>query len=347
MTDDSPEMDRSMTALELIWMTAGSVTAVILAMAFTAFRLRGRPGTEDELDGTAWKRAYHLGAELAAGRNAERNADGLLELFDTNDYHVMLASAVAVAARQHPHQIDDVLYRTIEQTELTPALRRNLGSSDTTVCLEALEIIEVLRIAELIGDVAILAQSPDQAIARAACDAVVANDASIGIGILLGMVDGSKTWVLDALGRASSRISVDSQLSLPLAQDQWAAAPMLARRALEDSAMFDSQTSACALSALATALDNESSAMRLASVKALAASAAHPGAQLVLAAALGSADRITRFAAAAALSDSVDGHAILRRVAAGSDHSDAVAMAAEILWSGDDETGSRLHTVAV
>lgn len=339
-------MSESMSALEIIWMTAGVVTGVIVAMVVAAFRMRSRPGQDLELDGRAWKRAYHLGAELAAGRNAERNAKGLLELFDTNDLHVMLASAVAVAARQHPHQIDEALFSTIERTDLTPTLRRNLNSSDTTVCLESLEIVEVLQIRELIGDAAILAQSDDQTIAKAACDAVVANDASIGIGILLGLVDGSSTWVLDALGRASGRIGLDAQLSLPLAQDQWAAAPMLARRALQDSAMFDAQTAASALSALATALDSESSAMRLASVKALAASASHPGAQLVLAAALGSQDRMTRFSAAAALSDSVEGHAILRRVASGGERSDAAAMAAEILWSDGGGNDGALQAIA-
>ena len=57
---------------------------------------------------------------------------------------------------------------------------------------------------------------------------------------------------------------------------------------------------------------------------------------IALAGALGSDDRMVRFATAANLSDSPVGRDILRRTAMSGDGSDAARMAAEVLWTTDD-----------
>jgi hypothetical protein len=108
---------------------------------------------------------------------------------------------------------------------------------------------------------------------------------------------------------------------------------VLAARALQESAMFDAATVNDAVATLIGCLDDPSAAKRLSAIKALSACLDNPTAQLALAGALGSTDRMTRYAAAAALCDNANGHRILRHAAEQHDSSDAARIAAEILWS--------------
>jgi hypothetical protein len=123
---------------------------------------------------------------------------------------------------------------------------------------------------------------------------------------------------------------------MPLSRSQWRSAPVLAQRALSESATFSRATVTDALMALVEALEHSTTSKRLAAVTALSASIDHPAAQIALAGALGSDDRMVRFATAANLSDSPVGRDILRRTAASGDGSDAARMAAEVLWTTDD-----------
>jgi hypothetical protein len=202
--------------------------------------------------------------------------------------------------------------------------------------IEALEIVEVLRVHQLLGDAAVLTRSDDPEIVRAACDAVVEIEPSVGIGILIGLVNGGDSWVLDSLGRAAEAVARRENRPVPLSRAQWRGAPMLAQRALTESATFDRATVSDAIMSLVEALEHESTSRRLASVTALSASIDHPAAQIALAGALGSEDRMVRFATAANLSDSAVGRDILRRTALRGDGSDAARMAAEVLWTSDD-----------
>lgn len=224
-------------------------------------------------------------------------------------------------------------------------VRARLGG-DTHQIIEAMELVEVLRLHELLGDAAALTRHADPLVVRAACDAVVEIDASIGVGILIGLADGCESWVLDSIGRATAKLEARGVSAVPLSPGQWRSAPMLARRALNESAMFGRATVSDAVSTLIGSLDDQSAARRLAAVTALSGSIDHPGAQLALAGALGSGDRMTRYAVAASLSDSVVGRQILRRTAAEQDGSDAARMAAEILWM-DDGHGREVQLQAV
>ncbi len=328
----------SVTITSALALIAGGIVVLIVA---SAFRSRRRNQRRSQRDGILWKRAHHLGTELAVGRNRNRNEPALLQLLDTTDQPLLVASALAVAVRQDHGEVHPSLFRTVGRSRLAEVLRRRLdgadaSSKDANAKVEALEIIEVLRIHVLLGDAAVLTRSDNPMVVRAACDAVVELEPSIGIGILIGMANGGDSWVLDSLGRAVEAAAHRESRPVPLSRSQWRSAPMLAQRALSESATFSRATVTDALMALVEALDHSTTSKRLAAVTALSASIDHPAAQIALAGALGSDDRMVRFATAANLADSPVGRDILRRVAASGDGSDAARMAAEVLWTTDD-----------
>jgi hypothetical protein len=326
----------AMNALTITWGLAATAGVVVMMIVVSAFRSRRRGERSTQTDGVTWKRAFHLASELAAGRNVERHAPALVELLDTTDQPMLVASAVAVAVRQEHDDVDPSLFAAVGRSRLSMLLRERLADTDVNTKVEALEIVEVLRIHVLLGDAAVLTSSDDPVLVRAACDAIVELEPRIGIGVLVGLVNGGDTWVLDSLGRAVEASARRESRPVPLSRSQWHSAPMLAQRALSESATFSRATVTDALMALVEALEHDTTSRRLAAVTALSASIEHPAAQIALAGALGSDDRMVRFATAANLSDSPVGRDILRRVAASGDGSDAARMAAEVLWTTDD-----------
>jgi hypothetical protein len=325
-----------MDSLTITWGLAASAGLVVVVIVASAFRARRRGERHGQRDGITWKRAYHLGSELAAGRNIERHAPALIELLDTTDQPLLVASALGVAVRQEHTEVDPALYAAVGRSRLANVLRPRLDDPDINTRVEALEIVEVLRVHVLLGDAAVLARYDHPIVVRAACDAVVELEPSIGIGILIGMVNSGDSWVLDSLGRAVDAAARRESRPVPLSRSQWRSAPVLAQRALAESATFSPATVTDALMALVEALEHSTTSKRLAAVTALSASIEHPAAQIALAGALGSDDRMVRFATAANLADSPVGRDILRRAAMSGDGSDAARMAAEVLWTTDD-----------
>jgi hypothetical protein len=330
-------------SVAITWTLAIVAGGIVISIVAAAFRARRRNQRRSQRDGVLWKRAYHLGTELAVGRNRNRNEPALVQLLDTTDQPLLVASALAVAVRQEHGEIHPCLFRTIGRSRLAEDLRRRLDSADANTKAEALEIIEVLRVHVLLGDAAVLTRADDPTVVRAACDAVVELEPSVGIGILIGMANGADSWVLDSLGRAVEAAAHRESRPVPLSRSQWRSAPVLAQRALSESATFSRATVTDALMALVEALDHPTASKRLAAVTALSASIDHPAAQIALAGALGSDDRMVRFATAANLADSTIGRDILRRVAASGDGSDAARMAAEVLWTTDDPALLDVH----
>lgn len=321
-----------MDGLLLTWgVTAAGLLAVMILVAYTVWSRRSAE-RHGERRGHVWKRAYHLGTELGAGRDVGPNTERLVELVASTSEPVLVAAALAVVVRQEAAPIAPPLQHAVRQTGLPAILRARLRADDADTVIEALEIVEVLKIHGLIGDAAALTRHHDQLVVRAACDAVVALQPQIGLGILVGLTSSRESWVLDSVGRAIHEINRRGGDAVPLSAGQWRHAPMLAARALIESATFDRATVSDAVSALIACLDDVSSAKRLAAINALAVCIDSTPAQLALAGALGSSDRMTRYAAAAVLSDTVVGRQILRCAAGEQDGSDAARMAAEILW---------------
>lgn len=325
-----------MNALTITWALAAIAGLVVVLIVAWTLHVRRQGVRSAQLDGVTWKRAHHLGSELAAGRDINRKAPALTELLDTTDQPMLVATALAVAVRQEHTEVHPSLFSAVGRSRLSTLLRDRIDDADANTKIEALEIVEVLRIHVLLGDAAVLTKSDNAAVVRAACDAVVELEPSIGIGILIGLVGDGDSWVLDSLGRAVDAAARRETAPVPLSRSQWRSAPVLAQRALSESATFSRATVTDALMALVEALEHSTTSRRLAAVTALSASIEHPAAQIALAGALGSDDRMVRFATAANLADSPAGREILRRTAASGDGSDAARMAAEVLWTTDD-----------
>jgi hypothetical protein len=312
------------------------VAVALVALAAYTLAARRRLELRAARDGQLWKRAYHLGSELASGRNVERNTADLRDMIASRDRALVVATAVAVAVRQQPDDVDAALYRAVNRSALPSQLSAQLETRDVNRRIEVLELAEVLRLHDLFAAAAVMTRDDDPGVVRAACDALVALDPASGLGVLIGLAGKHESWIIDSLGRAAHRIGTSGNGAIPLGREKWRNVPLLAQRAINESATFDAATVADAVSVLIGSLDNVSASVRLAAVNALAGSVeSHPQAQLALAAALGSTDRMVRFATAAALSDTVIGQSILRSAAAGGDGSDAARIAAEILWTRD------------
>jgi hypothetical protein len=325
-----------MNALTTTWVLAAAAGGVVGLIIAWTLRVRRRGVEKAQRDGVTWKRAHQLGSELAAGRDINRKAPALTQMLDTTDQPMLVAAALAVAVRQEHNEAHPAFYSAVERSRLSALLRDRIDHPDANTKIEALEIVEVLRVHVLLGDAAVLTKSDDDAVVRAACDAVVELEPSVGIGILIGLVSKGDSWVLDSLGRAVDHVARRETAPVPLSRSQWRSAPMLAQRALSESATFSRATVTDALMALVEALEHSTTSRRLAAVTALSASIEHPAAQIALAGALGSGDRMVRFATAANLADSPVGRDILRLTAASDDGSDAARMAAEVLWTTDD-----------
>lgn len=336
-----------MSSIPLVLSIGGVAVVALCALVASTLRTRRSAELDSHRSGTIWRRGYHLAAELLAGRATAANSADLVEFIDQTSEPMTVAASLAVATRQEPHETHVALRTAVGRSRLPKILRARLNSGDPHQVIEALEIVEVLRVQTLLGDAAALTLHRDPRIIRAACDAVVEIDPATGLGVLIGLVDICESWVLDSIGRATTTLNTRGGYNGPLSQAQWGNAPMLARRVLDESALHDRATVGDAVATLIRSLDDPSAAKRLAAVTALSSSIDHPAAQLALAGALGSSDRMTRYAVAASLSDSVVGRQILRRTAAEADGSDAARMAAEILWSGDShEREVQLHAVA-
>ncbi len=326
-------MSSPVNALTLTWyIVAAGLIAVIGLIVYTLWS-RGAVQRINRQQGNVWKRAYHLGGELGAGRDADANQRRLAELFVDADCGILAASALAVLVRQEAGEINQALFSAVRSTRLPRILHCRLQSPDPKIVIEALEIAEVLRVPQLLGDAAALTRHDDPLVVRAACDAVVSLDPRAGLGILIGLSDREESWVLDSFGRTIRELERRTSSPVPLSASSWRDAPVLAARALQESAMFDAGTVNDAVSTLIGCLDDASPAKRMSAIKALSSCLDNPTAQLALAGALGSSDRMTRYAAAAALCDNANGHRILRHAADQSDSSDAARIAAEILWS--------------
>lgn len=328
-------------------MAAAGALLLVVALVVYSLVARRRAARQRRQVGAVWRRGYHVATEVLSGRNVVANRAALAELLKDTPEPLLVTSAVAVAVRQETSDHLNEVVSVVANSRIPSLLGARMASTDALARTEVLEFVEVLRIHTLIGDAAALVGDPDRTVVRAACDAVVSLDPSAGLGLLLGLAQGGESWVLDSLGRAVSAISKMPGSVVPLSPSHWRTAPVLARRALDESAFFDRATTTDAVNALVDALQSSSSSQRLAAVGALAASIDHAAAQLALAGALGSPDRMTRYAVAASLVDTVAGQRILRRAAADADGSDAARMAAEVLWGIDDEPDEVIrHAVA-
>ncbi len=325
-TDDEP-VDTWPTT----WIAAAVGGVVVLAMVAYTLLTRRAVESASQQRGATWKQAYHLANEISGGRHVEANQKRILDLLASASDPLLAASAIATFVRQGSPEAVGPLLVTVRRSAVVAVLEQRLHADDANLLIEALELVEVLQIYSLLGDAAALSRDENPLVVRAASDAVVALDPRVGLGILVARASVNESWMLDSVGRAIREIRLDGDEELPLAAHQWRHAPMLTTRVLQESALFDRSTVNDAITTLISCLDDPSSAMRLAAVKALAECLSNTAAQLALAGALGSEDRMTRYAAAAALADDVIGRRVLEQVAG--DESDAARIATEILWS--------------
>ena len=159
-------MSSLVNALTMTWyMVAIGLVAVIVLIVYTMWS-RGSVDRINRQHGTVWKRAYQLGGEIAAQRNVADNERRLCELFTDDECAILAASALAVLVRQEPAELDPSFFTTIRGTRLPKILHKRLQSDDSNIVVEALEIAEILRLPQLLGDAAALTRHDDALVVR-------------------------------------------------------------------------------------------------------------------------------------------------------------------------------------
>lgn len=322
-----------MASFDLTWLLAGAALALFLLTAGWTVATRHAVLRRSRSAGRLWEDTYELGVRLADGDHGPTGGEDIQRLMRSAKDPTPVVMSLAAIARSFGDLASDELFVAVRSSSVVDWVRYKLVSDDPMERIEGLETVEILRLRNLFGEVANLANDENEEVVRAAADALVALDPSVAIGVLVGLVNRAGGWVLDSLGRATSALASSGTGRVPVARPQWRDAPMLAEASLSSGHLPDAGTAADALSVLIAALDDDSSQRRLAAVNALANTIEHPGAKIALAGALTAPDRMTRFAAASRLAQSDDGRSILRRAAASDESSDAASMAAEVLWA--------------
>ena len=214
-------MATSMDALTITWVLAAIAGNLVVVMAMWTFRVPRRGVRSAQPDGVTWK---------------------LTHLLDNTDQPILVAAALAVAVHREHTEAHPALFSAVGRSRLATLLRDRIDHADASTRIEALELVEVLRVHLLLGDAAVLTKAGDKAVVRAACDAAVELEPGIGIGILVGLVGSDDSWVLDSLGRAVEAAARRDATPVPLSRSQWRSAPVLAQRALAESATFSRAT---------------------------------------------------------------------------------------------------------
>lgn len=328
-----------MRALDFTWLLAGAAFSLFVLTAVWTVFTRHAVLRRARAAGQLWEDTYELGVRLAEGLGGPESAKDIDRLIRSHKDPTPVVLSLAAIARSFGDLADEQLFDAVKRSSVDEWARLKLVSDDPLERIEGLETVEILKLTNLFGEVANLANAEEEQVVRAAAEALVTLDPSIAIGVLVGLVNRSGGWVLDTLGRATHEMAKSSTGRVPVARPQWRNAPMLAEQSLANGMLPDAGTASDALSVLIEALDDPSSQRRLAAVNALANTIEHPGAQIALAGALTAPDRMTRFAAASRLAQTDAGRAILHRAAASGESSDAASMAAEVLWSNAGRSG--------
>lgn len=318
----------------LVWVLVGASFALVMLTVLWAMAGRYMAIRKTDFAGALWKRAYDLGSRLADGAGYETGVDDLAALVKSVSDPAPIATALAAVSNSWGDTAHDSFFEAIQKSNLDRWVQAKLASTDHLEQTSGLEYVEALRLESLLGQAANFTRHDDEQVKRAACEAMVAIDPTAAIGVLVGMVRESGSWVLDTLGRATNTLIEKTDGRVPVARPQWRGAPMLAEQALKDGGIPDPGAASDALAVLIDLLDDESSQKRLAAVNALANTINHPGAQIALAGALSAPDRLTRFAAASRLAQTDAGRSILHRSVNEDSASDAAVIAAEVLWTG-------------
>lgn len=321
---------------DLIWVLAGAGFALFVVSVLWATMGRFLAIRKTNIAGALWQRAYDLGSRLADGAASDVGDDTLAGLVKAVSDPTPIATALAAVSNSWGDSADPAFFEAIEKTTLDRWVQGKLASADFLEQTTGLEYIEALRLRSLLGQAANFTGHEEEQVKRAACEAMVAIDPNAAIGVLVGMVRHSGSWVLDTLGRATNILVEQPNGRLPVGRPQWRRAPMLAEQALKEGSLPEPGAASDALAVLIDLLDDESTQRRLGAVNALANTITHPGAQIALAGALSAPDRLTRFAAASRLAETDAGRSILRRSISEDSASDAAMIAAEVLWTGAD-----------
>ncbi len=324
------------------WLAAGAASGLSVLLAARSWLVQRSIRRHQRADSFAWTLVHDAADALADGRGTAGDSQVITEALSRPNNREAALGAVAAVVRSQPGKLHHSLLDAVEQSSVDEYLRDELLARDYLKRVAALEVIEVIQLDSLTGEVAGMVADPEEEVVRAAANALAELRPEVAVGVLVGLASKHGAWVLDSLGKAADRLATRDNRNVPIARPLWRDAPSLAERAITEGRLPDPGDASDAIAVMVSLLNDSDTNRRLAAVNALANIISHPGAQIALAGAIGVEDRITRFAAAARLVDSAEGRRILRTAAKSEQPNDAAEVAAMVLWG--HEPGTEIDT---
>ncbi len=318
---------------ELAWIAAGGATAITVLLVAQTLIIQKTSRSRRTSTADIWVGMGDAARRLAKGEGQLGDAGVVVEVLSRPDTQVDGLAAVVAVLRVQQGQADEAIHCAIAESSIVDVLSELLHSEDPLTRTDALEVIEIIQLHAIVGDVASAATDENEEVARAAANALTVIAPELAVGLLAGRVRTGGAWAVEALGRAIDAVGAKTDSPISISRPLWEGAPALAERVLTDEAPIDAADAAEALAVMSDLLHHDDQQHRLSAVRALSKVTDHPSAQIALLGALDSEDRVTRFAAAARLADSEDGRLVLRQYVQAGHGSDAGEAAALVLWS--------------
>ncbi len=317
----------------LSWVGAGAgVGAAVLVGARSVVLHRVR-GSRLRRQARAWERVTEAAEALTDPMLHAAARRELLRLLNGSGTRAVALDAIVTVCRTRADA--RILIRPVVAESRIPSwLTDQLTAGENERRTAALELIGVLQPPGMNSLVATLLNNEDEAIRTAAGACLARIDPSMAIGALISRLERGDQWAGDPLAEALTVLGHE----VDVAGDQLTRmAPQAGSVAVQTAAQNARDREAGARRAVARLvpmLASEDAELRMAALTALG-DLHHPMAAMALAAAVGSGDRITRFAAGIRLTETRAGVVLLRDLAQ-RDQGAAGDTARIVLWGSTD-----------
>ncbi|MCP4087810.1 MAG: hypothetical protein GY745_22610 [Actinomycetia bacterium] len=319
----------------LLWVGAGAGVGAAVLIGVRALVLHRLRASRLRQQARTWERVMEAADALADPMLRPPAGRELLRLLNSSNSRTISLEAIVTIVRTRPES-RLVLRQIVAESRVPTWLTAELSAREHDRRTASLELIAVLELPGLGSMVASLINDEEESVRAAAGRCLARIDAANAVGVLIGRLESGDRWASEPLSTALAGMGD----AIDLDHERMS---RLAPRAASTASQIDSAAGGASLDAaarrtvarLVPMLASPEPELRIATLTALG-DLQHPMAAMALAAAIGSGDRVTRFAAGIRLTETPTGVTLLRDLAR-RDHGPAGDTARVVLW-GTTET---------
>ncbi|MCP5027339.1 MAG: hypothetical protein GY929_13745 [Actinomycetia bacterium] len=320
----------------LAWVGAGAGVGAAVLVGMRAVVLHRFRGSRLRQQARAWERVTEAADGLSDPMLRAAAGHELLRLFNTSATRSTALDAAVTVIRTRA-ETRTILRQVVAESQIPAWLTDQLTAGEGERRVAAIELIGVLLLPGMSSLVATLLADDDETIRTAAGSCLARINPAMAVGTLIGRLERGDQWAGEPLAEALAALGrpvdvADDRLTRLAPQTASAAALTSAPTAVERE-----PGARRAVARLVPMLASEDGEIRMSALTALG-DLHHPMAAMALAAAVGSGDRITRFAAGIRLTETQSGMVLLRDLAR-RDQEAAGDTARIVLWGAADRSG--------